>query len=47
MIWIASALVCYGLAKRKNRNPIIAAGLGLFFGIFAIIGYLLIEDKED
>lgn len=46
LIWIASAFICYGLAKNKNRNPSVAAGLGILFGVFAIVGYLLIGKKN-
>jgi hypothetical protein len=42
VIW---AVVCYRLAKKKGREPGVAAMLGLLFGIFAVIGYAAVKPK--
>jgi hypothetical protein len=39
------AFVCYRIAKRKGREPGVAAMLGLLFGIFAVIGYAAVKPK--
>ena len=39
------AFVCYRLAKRKGREPGVAAMLGLLFGIFAVIGYAAVKPR--
>lgn len=43
LIWCAvGAGLCYKIAENNNRNPIIATALGVLFGIFAVIGYLIV-----
>ena len=39
------AFLCYRLAKKKGREPGVAAMLGLLFGIFALIGYAIVKPK--
>lgn len=38
---------CYKIAKDKNRNEFIAIILGIYFGIFALIYYLCVKEKDD
>lgn len=45
LAWIASAIFCYSQAKKKNLNAGLWAVLGLFFGVFAIIGVLVVSPK--
>jgi membrane associated rhomboid family serine protease len=42
VIW---AVVCYRMAKKKGREPGVAAMLGLLFGIFAVIGYAAVKPR--
>lgn len=46
IIWLLCGVVCYLIAKNKNRNEWLGALLGCLFGIFAIIGYLVVSKKE-
>ena len=42
LIWCAiRAGLCYKIAENNNRNPITATALGVLFGVFAVIGYLI------
>ena len=45
-IWTACAVVCYNLAKAKNREAGVAAVCGFFFGIFALIYYCAVPKLE-
>ena len=46
VIWIASAIICYALSKDKEKNVYIAIAMGLLFGIFAVIYYLLAKGSR-
>ena len=35
------AIVTANMAKNRGRDAALAAGLGFFFGIFAVIGYAI------
>lgn len=43
--WAVCVAGCYFLAKSQGRDTTIAAVLGLLFGVFAVIGYLIAGDK--
>jgi hypothetical protein len=43
----ASVSVCYLLAKKKRRNPVLAIVLGLFLNVWAAIAYLIIPARPD
>ena len=46
---ILKALVewwCYSIAEKQGRNAGLAAVLGFFFGLFAVIGYYIAGDKN-
>lgn len=45
LAWIASGVFCYTTAKKKNLNAGLWAFLGVFFGIFAVIGVLVSKAK--
>lgn len=45
--WIAFALICYALAKKKGLNEIIAVAMGLLFGLFAVIYYLIAKGSKE
>ena len=39
IIWLFEALICYALAKEKNRDKWWGFLMGIVFGVFAIIYY--------
>ena len=45
ILWIIFALVCYKLAKDKGRDRFWAVIMGLLFGIFAVLYYVIAEKK--
>lgn len=47
IVWALMAYGCYYLAKKKNYNTNLAIVLGVLFGIFALIGYLIVGEKKD
>jgi|GEM_PF-1237475 len=47
IVWLACGLICYGLAKEKGKNELIAFGVGVLFGFFAIIYYLLSKGSPE
>lgn len=47
IIWIACAVWCYALAKKYNRNEVVASILGLLFGVFSVIGYYIAGQKQS
>ena len=40
------AFLCYKIAEKNGRSKNLAIFLGIFFGIFAVIGYLIIGETE-
>jgi len=40
------AFLCYKIAEKNGRSKDLAIFLGIFFGIFAVIGYLIIGETE-
>lgn len=46
LVWVACGVVCYKLAEKQGRNVVLAAVLGLVFGLFAIVGYLIAGNKK-
>jgi len=46
IVWALMAYGCYYLAKKKNYNTNLAIVLGVLFGIFALIGYLIVGEKK-
>ena len=47
LIWVACAFGCYKLAEKQGRNTVLGAVLGLLFGLFAVVGYLIAGDKKN
>ncbi len=45
LAWIASGIFCYTQARKKNLNAGLWAFLGIFFGVFAVIGVLIAKPK--
>lgn len=46
IIWAICGVVCYKMAEKQGRNVVLAAVLGLFFGLFAVVGYFIAGDKK-
>jgi len=44
IVW---SIICYQLAKGKNRNTGAAAVTGFLFGLFAVIYYLCVGKRHD
>ena len=42
IIWIAMGAICYAIAERKNRSPLIWAALGVLFSVIALIVLLIL-----
>jgi hypothetical protein len=38
--------ICYGLAEQRGRDCILAFLLGMIFGVFAILWYIIIGEKR-
>ena len=47
VMWIAMALICYAIADKKGKDRVVAVALGLMFGFFAVIGYLLARGSKE
>lgn len=46
IIWILFGFACYKIAENQGRNAWLGAVLGILFGIFAVIGYLIVGNKN-
>jgi hypothetical protein len=46
IIWILCSVICGVVAKQKNLNVPLWAALGLFFGIFAVVGIFAQKPKQ-
>lgn len=46
LIWAAFSFACYKIAESQGRNAWLGAFLGLLFGIFAVVGYLIAGNKS-
>ena len=47
IIWGLSMFWCYKIAKKNNRNALIALAVSYFCGPLAVIGYYLVGEKKD
>lgn len=45
VIWLLCGFACFSMAKKQGRNEILAAALGVLFGVFGIIGYAIAGNK--
>jgi hypothetical protein len=43
LVW---AFICYKMAEKRNRNPLLGAVSGALFGIFSVIYYAMAGTKE-
>lgn len=46
-MWIAFAVICYALAKKKGKDEFIALGMGIIFGLFALLYYLFCKGSKE
>ena len=47
LVAILWGYICYKMAEKRHRAPIIGALLGAIFGIFAVIGYAIAGNKDS
>ena len=45
LVAILWGYICYKMAEKRGRDTFLAAILGAFFGVFAVIGYAIAGDK--
>ena len=45
-LWALYIWGCITIAKKKGMNVSLAGILGLFFGLFAVIGYALARNRK-
>ena len=45
-IWALCGFGCYKLAEKQGRNTTTGAVLGVLFGVFAVLGYVIAGDKK-
>ncbi len=45
--WLLLGYWCYSIAEKNGRDKILAAFLGILFGIFAVIGYYIIGKSPE
>ena len=46
IVWALCGFGCYKLAENQGRNTTTAAILGVLFGVFSVIGYLIAGKKN-
>ena len=46
VIWVGFGFWTWYLAKNRGRNQVTGFILGLMFGVFALIGYLIAGDSQ-
>ena len=46
VVWALCGFGCYKLAENQGRNTTTAAVLGVLFGVFSVIGYLIAGKKN-
>ncbi|MTI49671.1 hypothetical protein [Sporosalibacterium faouarense] len=46
VVRIFSTILCYRIAKKRNRNPLLWGIIGLIFGIIGLILILSISDDQ-
>lgn len=44
--WVLWVVLCYKIAEKNHRNIGLACVMGLLFGLFAVIAYLIIGEKK-
>ena len=47
LVWVACGYACYKLAEKQGRNTVLAAVLGVIFGLLAVLVYALIGNKKQ
>lgn len=45
IVWAACAFGCYKIAEKNDRDTTVAAVMGVLFGVFAILGYVIAGKK--
>lgn len=44
LLWAA---VCYKMAQNRHRDPVLGVIGGLLFGLFAVLYYAIVGDKNN
>lgn len=47
IVWLLCGIICFFIAKEKNRNEWLAAVLGILFGIVAVVIYCCLSSKKE
>ena len=47
LVWVACAAICNSQAKKKNLNVGLWTFIGLLFGVFGVIGVLVVSPKAS
>ena len=47
MFSILWGYICYRMVEKRHRDTTLGAILGAIFGVFAVIGYAIVGNKED
>ena len=45
--WIVFGLICRSMAEKRGRNKDLGLALGVLFGLFSVIGYLIAGNTEE
>lgn len=45
LVWLLCGWGCYKIAENNGRNKTLAAVLGVLFGLFAVLGYVIAGKK--
>lgn len=46
VVWALCGWVCYKIAGNNGRDTTLAVVLGVFFGLFAVLGYTIAGKKS-
>ena len=46
VVWALCGWGCYKIAEKNGRDTTLAAVLGVFFGLFAVLGYAIAGKKS-
>lgn len=46
-VWVACAFICFAIAKKKEKDTMVAVAMGLMFGFLAVIGYALAKGSKE
>ena len=47
IVWFAIAAICYAVAERNGRSPVIWGAIGILTGIFGLIVLLIMGKPKE